>query len=134
MLHKQNITIELPKETKLEDFICDINGYNCIRLDGTNQTRTRLAFLVKNNHRFCQRKISYSSNTQIDQIELCLPEKDVLFISIYYRVYLDIDISGIEDEIQKNTFVLILTDINLENELEVSLLLTTMEQKFKNFL
>ena len=53
---KQKITITVLQETKLpnqSDFIDDINGYNYIRLDGTIQTRRGLAFLIKNNLRFC---------------------------------------------------------------------------------
>ena len=67
-------TISVVQETK---FIYDIIGYNLFHL-GKNQMRRESAILIKNNLRFCKRKISCSGNTELDWLELCLPEKYVL--------------------------------------------------------
>lgn len=106
-------TISVVQETK---FIYDIIGYNLFHL-GTNQMRRQLAILIKNNLRFCKRKISCSGNTEIDWLELCLPEKYVLFINVYHPDFSDNYIFGIADEIQKNTYVFILGELNSKNKL-----------------
>ena len=115
MLEKHKIGISVVQETK---FIYDIISYNSFHLR-TNKMRREWAILIKNNLRFCKRKISYSGNTEKDWLELCLPEKYVLFINAYHPDFLDIDIFGIADEIQKNTYVFILGDINSKNNLSV---------------
>ena len=112
LLDKQKITISVGQETK---FIYDIIGYNMFHL-GTNQMRRELTVLIKNNLRFCKRKISYSGNTKIDWLKLCLPEKYGLFINAYHPHFSDIDIFGIADENQKNTYVFIFGDINSKSK------------------
>ena len=107
----------LQKMVQKTKFIYDIIGYNLFHL-GTNPMRRELAILIKNNLRFCKPMISNSGNTEIDWLELCLPEKYVLFINnAYHPDFSDIDIFGMVDEIQKNNYVFILGDINSKNKL-----------------
>lgn len=92
-----------------------ISGYECIRSDRINRSGGGILFLINSGIRYRRRNIEYLGRSQLNAIEICLPDKEILIVNGYDPDYSELVLQGITDAIEQITFVFVLGDFNVKS-------------------